>query len=504
MKLWSEASASADIENGKHDWMKKPFLLLCLLYIGALLALLRANYYYVDDLGRALLGIHGWLDWSRYVTEWLSFLVQPTANLTDVSPLPQLLAVAFMSLAGLLVIYTFTGRKEISWFLLPAALPMGLSPWFLECFSYKFDAPYMALAVLASVVPFLWWKKDEKKFYLAAFLCLLVMTMTYQAAAGIFVIETLFLAFHSWMGGEKGKLIFLWMLRAALIYVVALLVFKVFFLRPPSENYISIDVVPLAVMPVTFLGNAKAYLMMAGQDLNWVAQVLAATVFLFWLLHVRKTTKRNRLLTLLLALLCISTTAVLSYGPYLVFEKPFLFPRGLLGLGVWFSFMAISLLSMAGGKGAAKWLLLLVAWQLMAGAAAYGNALADQKRYTDFRVQLAVQDLNGLHLTEDNDIQYHILGDIGKSPLVRNVEHEYPAVKRLVYPTFSGKDTWTMFYFYFYHDLALHAEKEGDPKAYTHLPLLLENRYHRIQSDGKDVLIVLRPSSYKFESIPFE
>ncbi len=505
MKLWSEEpSASAEMGNEIYNWIKKPFLWLSLLYAIALLSLLRANYYYVDDLGRALLGIHGWLDWSRYVTEWLSFLVQPTAMLTDVSPLPQLLAVALMALAGLLVIFSFTGRKEISWPLLLAALPMGLSPWFLECFSYKFDAPYMALSVLASVVPFLWWKKDEKKFYLASFLCLLVMTMTYQAAAGIFVIETLFLAFHSWMGGEKGKEIFLWMLRAAIIYVVALLIFKMFFLRPPSEDYISIDVVPLAAMPATFWQNAMTYLMMAWQDLNWVAQVFWSTTFLFWLLHVRKATKRNRLLTLLVALLCVSVTAVLSYGPYLVFEKPFLFPRGLLGMGVWFSFLAISLLSMAGGRGAAKWLLLLVAWQLMTGAAAYGNALADQKRYTDFRVQLVVQDLNELHLTEDNDIQYHILGDIGKSPLVRNVEHEYPAAKRLVYPTFSGQDTWTMFYFYFYHDLALHAEKEGDPKAYTHLPVVLENRYHRIQSDGKDVLISLKPSNYKLESVPLE
>ena len=500
MKLWN-GDSSASLENGKekYDWAKKPFLWLFLLYTFSLLALLRANYYYVDDLGRALLGIHGWLDWSRYVTEWLSFLVQPTPKLTDVSPLPQLLAVALMALAGLLVIYTFTGKKEIGWPLLLGALPMGLSPWFLECFSYKFDAPYMALAVFMSVVPFLWWGKDERKFYLASFLCLLVMTMTYQAAAGIFVIETLFLAFHAWMSGEKGKSIVLWILRAALIYVVALLIFKIFFLRPPSENYISIDVVPLAAMPATFLTNAMAYLGMAWRDLNWVAQVLAATTFVFWLLHIRKTTKRNRLLTLLLSLFFVSVTVVLSYGPYLVFAKPFLFPRGLLGMGVWFSFMATSLLSMAGERGAAKWLMLLVAWQLMTGAAAYGNALSDQKRYTDFRVQLVVQDLNELRLTDDTTIQYHILGDIGKAPLVRNVECEYPAAARLVYPTFSGKDTWTMFYFYFYHDLALHAEKEGDSKAYTHLPVLLENRYHRIQSDGKDVLIVLKPSSYQSE-----
>ncbi len=487
MKLWK----------ANYDWAKRPFLWLSLLYLLALLAILRANYYYVDDLGRALMGLRGWLDWSRYVTLGLSVLVQPTVHLTDISPIPQLLAAILMALSGLLVIYTFTGKKEISWPFLAAALPMGLSPWFLACFTYKFDAPYMAVSVLVSVLPFLWWERDEKKFYIASFLCLLAMTMTYQAASGIFVMETVFLAFLSWIRGGNGKSIFLWILRAAMIYVVSLLTFKLFFLRPPIETYISIDVVSPALLPQTFVQNASAYLSIVWQDLNPVTRLFSAATVLFWLLHVRRATKQNRLLTLLAALAFLTVTAVLSYGVYLAFEKPFLSARGLLGMGVWLSFLLISLVAMTEKKGAARWLVLLMAWQLIAGAAAYGNALAEQKRYTDFRVQMVVQDLNTLRLTEDNAIRYHILGDIGKAPLVRNTEEEYPAVKRLIYPTFANGGTWFQFYFYFYHDLALHAEAEGDPLAYTHLPVAVENRYHRIQSDGKDVLISLKASSYE-------
>lgn len=495
MKLWGEeSSAFAEMGNEKYSWLKKPFLLLCLWYTVALFAILRANYYYVDDLGRAMLGYHGWLDWSRYVTQGLSFFVSLTPKMTDISPLPQLLAVGLMSISGLLVIYSFTGKKEISWPLLLGALPMGISPWFLECFTYKFDAPYMALSVLASVLPFLWWEKDEKKFYAISFLGLLVMTMTYQAAAGIFVIETMFLSFFSWLRGERGKWILLWILRAVLIYVVALLTFKVFFLRPPIENYASVDMAPVLDLPHVFLRNATVYLQTVWQDMNFVAQILMVTVALFWLRYVKKVSKRNGLASLLVALFLLLAAAILSYGPYLTFEKLFLFPRGLFGMGIWFSFVLITFLSMAGGKGVAKWLALLVIWQLMAGAAAYGNALADQKRYTDFRVQLVVQDLNTLHLTGNDEIRYHILGNIGKAPLVRQVEKEYPAVKRLVAPTFAGDDIWRMFYFYFYHDLAWQANMKADEKAYLNLPVMLENGYHKIQTDGKDVLIVLKPS----------
>ena len=498
MKLWGEeASTSAKTGNRSYDWVKKPFLWLCLLYTFALLALLRADYSYVDDMGRALWGYRGWLDWSRYMTMGLSFLVHSSIHLTDISPVPQLLAIGLMALSGLLVAYTLTGKKEISWPLLLAALPMGLSPWFLECFSYKFDAPYMAVSVLASVLPFLWWGKDEKKFYIVSFVSLLAMTTTYQASAGIFVIETLFLAFLSWMRGGNSKFIFLWMIRAALIYAVALLIFKIFLVRPPIEKYASVDAAPLAMLPTVVVGNATAYLGIVWQDLNLVSQIFVAAMAAFFVLHALRGTKKNRLLTLLASLVFLVITAVLSYGPYLVLEIPFLSPRGLLGIGIWFSFVAISLLSMTEGKGAAKWLVLLVAWQLMTGASAYGNALADQKRYTDFRVQLLVQDLDRLHLTENNDIQYHLLGDIGKSPLVRNVEQEYPAVKRLIVPTFAFDTTWTQFYFYFYHDLAMHTLNKEDPRLYKNLPEVFEGRYHKIQSDGKDVLISLKTSDYE-------
>ncbi len=500
MKLWNgEPSASVEITKGKYDWMKKPFLWLCFLYVVALLALLRADYSYVDDLGRALIGYRGWMDWSRYMTTALSFFVQPTPKLTDMSPLPQLLAVGIMSLAGLVVIYTLTGRKEIRWPFLLAALPMGLSPWFLECFSYKFDAPYMAVAVISSILPFLWWEKDEKKFYIASFLCLLAMITSYQAAAGIFVIAALFHAFFSWLRGGSGKSILLWLIRAALIYAAALLTFKVFLMQPPAEDYFSIELAPLADMPRVIWQTAGEYLRTVWQDLNWVMQGSAAAVVLFWLLHIRRATKRNRLLTLLLAVIFLLVTAVLSYGPYLMFDKVYPYPRGLFGMGLWFSFLMISLLSTTDGKGPMKWLTVLVAWQLIALAAAYGNALAVQKQYIDFRIQLLVQDLNTLHLTDDEKIRYHILGSIGHAPSVRNTETEYPVVKRLITPSnFSGANALTVFYFYFYHDLALNGEKmkADEGKDYLYLPVVLENRYHRIQADGEDVLIVLHESRW--------
>ncbi len=492
MKLWREPIS------GKLDyhWMKKPFLLLTLLYALALVALFRADFLYGDDLGRAVTGNHGWLDWSRYVTMALSFLVHMTPLLTDISPLPQLLAVMLMALSGVIVIYTFTGKKEISWPLLAAALPMGLTPWFLQCFSYKFDAPYMAVSVLSSVLPFLWWEKNRKSFLRISFLCLLVMTMTYQAASGIFVIETLFLAFHSWRRGGKGKDIFLWMLSAAAVYGLALLTFKFCLQRPPIDGYVSIEILTPSELPQGLVQNALAYLTTAWLDLNGIEQLFLVAITGLFLVRGVMGSGRNLWLTFPAALLLLAASSVLSYGAYLVLDRPLLDPRGMLGMGIWISFVCISLVAMAEKKGTARWLVFLLAWQLVAGAAAYGDALAAQMKYTDFRINLLVQDLNTLGLTEGRE-PYHLLGDIGKAPAVRNTEEEYPAAKRLVPSTFSDVDVWSDLHLYIYRDLLPHVDRQHKAEVYRHLPVVLENRYHRIQSDGKDVLITLKESSYE-------
>lgn len=117
--------------------MEKPVLLLFSAYGLALLALIRANCTYVDDLSRSIIGYHGWWDWSRYVTEVLSCLVHMEPRVLDISPIPQLLAAFLMAVAGVVAIYSFTAKKEIRLPMLAATLPMGLSPWFLGCFSFK-------------------------------------------------------------------------------------------------------------------------------------------------------------------------------------------------------------------------------------------------------------------------------------------------------------------------------------------------------------------------------
>ena len=136
---------------GEYRFLLKPTLILSAIYLLAMSAILRANFYYYDDIQRAC---WGWPEWgfSRHLSNILSKFLHAEAYLSDISPLPQLLAILIISFASVIAVYLITEEKRFSFWHFVAAIPIGLSPYFLECLSYKYDSPYMALSVLFSVV----------------------------------------------------------------------------------------------------------------------------------------------------------------------------------------------------------------------------------------------------------------------------------------------------------------------------------------------------------------
>lgn len=109
-------------------WIIKPVLEASIIYIIALLSLFRANFNYIDDLGRVTQGYRNWINWSRYISQELSVLINTQKTLTDISPLTQLIAIIIIALAGVIIIYTFTGKKTVQLSMMAAVVPLGLSP----------------------------------------------------------------------------------------------------------------------------------------------------------------------------------------------------------------------------------------------------------------------------------------------------------------------------------------------------------------------------------------
>ena len=131
---------------------KNIFIFGFLLYFIALFALFRGNIYYVDDWGRTLYG-SGWDNFSRFVATLLVKILG-FGSILDISPIYQFCGIGLMVISSMIILYAFNAyatNKNFTYWGMLALLPLGLSPYFLENLSYKFDSFSMSFAVFLCV-----------------------------------------------------------------------------------------------------------------------------------------------------------------------------------------------------------------------------------------------------------------------------------------------------------------------------------------------------------------
>ncbi len=169
-------------------------LVYCALYGFFALPIIKANYFYIDDLGRSL---DGHTNWGMAGRPFASFLMEALNfnrwTLTDLAPLPQLLAIALLGMATAWTSLFF--RLRFGFGLLSLAV-IVCNPFFLENLSYRFDALTMGAAMCLTMAPFgLSLCLDAgMALYGATFLCLFASLNLYQPALNVFIVLALFAA----------------------------------------------------------------------------------------------------------------------------------------------------------------------------------------------------------------------------------------------------------------------------------------------------------------------
>ncbi|MDR0598773.1 MAG: glucosyltransferase domain-containing protein [Treponema sp.] len=463
----------------------KPFLLIAGVYLLALTSLIRADYLYADDVGRAFRGYHGWNGWSRHLPEFVSTLLHADNNLADISPLPQILAVLLCAGGGVLLTLVLGGG--IAWAPLLAALPLGLSPYFLECLSYKFDAPYMALAVLAGIVPFLF-VKAKRAFVFASVAGLLIMCVSYQAASGVYALIAAILLFNDWNRGRKtNRELVSFALRAALSYAAALILFRLIFMVAGTTGHgtSTAALTPARLIPGV-LRNLARYASTINQDFGLAWKAGSVLVCLLFVVNAIQQSARRGVLRFVVPPLALVLFFALSYGAYLALESPLYAPRSLLGFGVLLAAAGVCLVS-SPGKKAAFLCVMALNWCFFVFALSYGNALADQKRYNDFRVQRLLSDLSILFpYRTASSMAVHLENTTGFGPFTENIARHYPVIKRII-PGSRHYHTYRYLNDYFHW-------REGEPwdGGSLDLPVVLDTYYHTIKSDGTHISVVFK------------
>ena len=466
------------------------------VYLFGISAILRANFIYIDDFQRVYGGGAGWNMASRYLSNYVAAILHADTFLSDVSPLPQAAACVFLAMASVCVLRLVTGRSRFTFWEYAAVVPLGLCPYMLECLSFRYDAPYMALSVLASVAPLLamgsrWWV-----LALSAALGTLAMCNTYQAASGILPMFTAVLAFVQWQRGRSWREILRFVGSAAAGYCAGMLIYKFFIMSPPQLDYVSADL-PLgsAFLP-TVIGNYKNFYscVLADFDPKWLALIgLLGAAFLWTAL---RDCDRSRIQSLLLAAAVIVLLAALAFGVYPLMSKTLVRARTMYGLGAALAFPAVYVAA-SRKTPPVKVICLALSWCFFVFSFTYGNALYAQKTYTEFRMEEVIDGLKATDsslFTSPDTVLLDINGSIGYAPALRNTVDRFPMLRRLVPPTLD-EYTWINYYslvtYYGLPKMNWSADDSLDLAKFN-LPLLDDTLFHTIYGNEHFLLIELK------------
>lgn len=474
---------------------KKPFIVLFFIYLIGISSIIRANYNYLDDIGRVAAGYLGWDDFSRYLNVLLATIIHSDTLLNDISPLPQILAVAITAASSVVLMKVFT--NSFSWWSVLAVIPLGLSPYFLECLSFKFDSPYMALSVFASVCPLLFIDDAERLYLFVVALGALVMFTTYQASSGIFIVCLSFLLALRWSQGENLKKSVNCFFKSSLVFVIVAILFKVLLVKEYND-YVSTDIVGSKNLLCVIFDNAARYFRLIWQDSTMAWRIMFTGIVFCFVKNFVIQSKRDKVYACFVAVTLVLVCSVLSYGGYLVLQKPLFYPRAMYGFGVFMASMGIIAVSNLKEKILSKIVCLFMGWSLFAFSLAYGNLLSEQKRYDNFRTHLLLMDLNKIpNLNEQNIRRMQLKGGIGYSPVVRIRSERYPIIKRLVHVSLEAEYCLGEYYLFNYFSLP-GVEQEPNWKENSFViddkdfPVFIDSAYHTIRANDKYITVQLK------------
>ncbi|MDO4612095.1 MAG: glucosyltransferase domain-containing protein [Candidatus Saccharibacteria bacterium] len=464
----------------------KPFVIIFVIYLLSISAMMLADVHFIDDIYRNAYGISGWENFSRFLSNAISPALHGGTFLTNIAPLTQVIAVVIMALASVFLIYALNGHEKITFWNIIAVVPLGLSPYFIECFSYQYDAPYMALSVCASVIPILFINRSPKKLFVVTAICAIVACMTYQASLGILIVGMIAAFIALW--GRK-QLVLKSAFCTAMGFLLGVLVFR-FFIMNEVATYVGTSMFSLSEMIPGVIYNIQKYYSYVIRDFPFFWVLLCALIFGAFVVTFTLGTARQRVLACLVACGAVILSACLCFGIYIVIDGPSFACRAMYGFGALIAIYALSCQNYRFAEFS-NYGVLILSWCFFSFSFAYGNALDEQIKYNSFYMNALVEDISAYVKNSESPedrTRLQIDGSFGVSPIVENSPYGELFV-RLIQP--SLHEYWRWIYndcFYEYYRLRVELVQD---LSEDDMPLVYSDYYYNIYADESAVLVKL-------------
>lgn len=436
------------ISNNLQLYIKENFRFFAFIYIIYLIgyaSLLRADSFYIDDMRRVLDGVAGWENFSRFSSNFLSGIFNTSKVLTDLSPLSQFISIGFLSLSSLILVISF--NDKLGYLPLLASAFIGLSPYYLENMSYKYDSIYMAIAVFSTIFPFIFTKRT-RLFIITSILSLLLMYTTYQTANSIFIIASLLHAGKLSIENNKLKPAIYFLITSGSAFLLSTLIYKFFILNEVSA-YVSSEMYPINSLFSGVKNNLTIYFNDIKNNFrNTTLSYLVISVYVLYLLNIYVHTNKSIKKTAINFLVSV-IALLLSYGLYLVLVKPLWAARAFTGIGVFIAIISILAIKYQSNflSSLSFAIICSTAYSLIVISTTYGNALKAQDEFNDFRINLLLSDLNS---NLNPNIKYNIYVENSRvnAPRIDKATKAFPILNKLITIRLQKDWSWTAIQIY--------------------------------------------------------
>lgn len=493
MMNWIRKSTK-DINKYSKEFFKdniKLILIFFVVYFIALIPLIRANINYNDDLGRVRYGYRDF-GFGRYVSNFLSIILHGSRSLSDISPFTTILAILIMSISSVVILKILIKDKKIRWYHIVAALPIGINPYFLQCYAFKFDAPYMALSVLLSVLPFVFYNKINKKvgFIIATAICTFLMAASYQASAGIFPMITVIIIL-TMLNEKKDKVeIFKFLSKSIIGYILGLICFKLS-MPPATEYYLDPGMLSLNDLIPKSIANYKEFYTTVYVDmkLRWLIYI-AIIVGAFTVSQILQS-KQKKHISICCVLISLVLLFLMAFGAYPFLKNPIFSPRAMYGFMILISLLSIKSVDYK-NNFIAKVSAICLAYAFLTTSLIFGNAINEQNEYNHFRINLLINDLNNLDVNNKEPLKIDLEGNAGNSLKVDDLITKLPILNKLLPSTLGdNKVLWQVYEIGTYYDIPnvefnIWTKNKISKKD---MKLVKKTRYHSIYQKDNYVLI---------------
>ncbi len=429
---------------------KKSFLIALGLGLAYIAPVIFSVGYYLDDLGRSLWGYTSWSGNARPLADLVMTVLNFGKPLQDISPIPQILAVAALAFAIAAACAKFLPGRPFLGVL--AFSPLITSPFFLENLSYKYDSLPMALAVTCAALPFTYNIERLALRWLTLGGSLLMALCLYQPAINIYVCFAI-LSFLFFVYRQKRREAFIFLALAISAFLIAYAIYAVLVVpltldgtySEAHATIVSGSFEHMSSMVARNFGWAKALVwkLYDSAFLYIVLPFMAAYLFLNYRLAFRRTAGNISwdlgvfiilLLSPALLLLCIA-------GPILLLEEPVVVPRVLVGhSAVLATFFVATLWLIPKKLDALKYSIIVPLWFAFIFDYTYANAMAAQNRFERMIVTSMVEDIMSDDMRGAEYLTFH--GTMPIAPEAQLAKHKFPLIEDLNQIPFRGNWYW--------------------------------------------------------------